>query len=160
MIIGIIGAMEEEVAVLKEEMNVQEVVKAASMDFYKGVLCGRDVVVVRSGVGKVNAALCAQLLVDRFGVEILINTGIAGSLDAQIDIGDIVISTDSLHHDMDATIFGDPLGQVPRMDAAGIPGRSAACWSWRCRPIKRPTRTSIRLREGWSAVISLSHLQR
>ena len=61
MIIGIIGAMEEEVAVLKEEMNVQEVVKAASMDFYKGVLCGRDVVVVRRGVGKLNAAICAQL---------------------------------------------------------------------------------------------------
>ena len=121
MIIGIIGAMEEEVAVLKEEMNVQEVVKAASMDFYKGVLCGRDVVVVRSGVGKVNAAICAQLLVDRFGVEILINTGIAGSLDAQIDIGDIVISTDSLHHDMDATLFGDPLGQVPRMDTLAFP---------------------------------------
>ena len=75
MIIGIIGAMEEEVAVLKEEMVVQEVVKAASMDFCKGVLCGRDVVVVRSRVGKVNAAICAQLLVDRFGVEILINTG-------------------------------------------------------------------------------------
>ena len=121
MIIGIIGAMEEEVAVLKEEMNVQEVVTAASMDFYKGVLCGRDVVVVRSGVGKVNAAICAQLLVDRFGVEILINTGIAGSLDAQIDIGDIVISTDSLHHDMDATLFGDPPGQVPRMDTLAFP---------------------------------------
>ena len=147
MIIGIIGAMEEEVAVLKEEMNVQEVVKAASMDFYKGVLCGRDVVVVRSGVGKVNAAICAQLLVDRFGVEILINTGIAGSLDAQIDIGDIVISTDSLHHDMDATLFGDPLGRC-REWILWHSRQISGLWSWRCWRIKKRIRISIRLREG------------
>ena len=121
MIIGIIGAMEEEVAVLKDDMEIQEIVQAASMDFCRGVLCGRDVVVVRSGVGKVNAAICAQILADRFGVDALINTGIAGSLDARIDIGDIVISTDSLHHDMDATLFGDPLGQVPRMDTLSFP---------------------------------------
>lgn len=121
MVIGIIGAMEEEVAALKEEMDIEEVVEAASMNFCKGRLCGKDVVVVRSGVGKVNAGICAQILVDRFQADILINTGIAGSLDAQIDIGDIVISTDALHHDMDATVFGDPVGQVPRMDTLAFP---------------------------------------
>ena len=121
MIIGIIGAMEEEVAVLKEEMKIEEVVQAASMDFCRGVLCGKEVVVVRSGVGKVNAGICAQILVDRFGVDVLINTGIAGSLDTRIDIGDIVVSTDALHHDMDATVFGDPVGQVPRMDTFSFP---------------------------------------
>lgn len=119
--IGIIGAMEEEVAKLIEQMEVEETVTQASMTFCKGNLCGRDVVVVRSGIGKVNAAACAQILIDRFGVETLINTGIAGSLDAAIDIGDMVISTDSLHHDMDARLFGYPMGQVPRMEVLSFP---------------------------------------
>ena len=121
MMIGIIGAMEEEVAALKEAMEIEEVVEKASMTFCKGVLCGKNVVVVRSGIGKVNAGICAQILVDRFDVDILINTGIAGSLNAAIDIGDMVISTDAVHHDMDATIFGDEIGQVPRMAVRYFP---------------------------------------
>ena len=121
MTIGIIGAMEEEVAVLKQVMNFEETVDYASMRFCKGTLCGKNVVIVRSGIGMVNAAICAQVLADRFNVDILINTGIAGSLDAAIDIGDMVISTDLVEHDMDATIFGDPLGQVPRMDTFSFP---------------------------------------
>ena len=91
------------------------------MVFCKGKLCGKDVVVVRSGIGKVNAGICAQILVDRFQADMLINTGIAGSLYARIDIGDMVISTDALHHDMDATIFGDAIGQIPRMDTLAFP---------------------------------------
>ncbi|MDO4474248.1 MAG: 5'-methylthioadenosine/adenosylhomocysteine nucleosidase [Eubacteriales bacterium] len=114
--IGIIGAMDEEVAALKEMMEVEEVIIRASMDFVKGVLEGKEVTVVRSGIGKVNAAICAQILVSEFHVDTLINTGIAGSLDARIDIGDMVISEDALHHDMDATSFGYPLGEVPRMN--------------------------------------------
>ena len=125
MTIGIIGAMEEEVAVLKQEMNIEETVDYASMRFCKGTLCGKNVVIVRSGIGKVNAAICAQVLADRFNVDILINTGIAGSLDATIDIGDMVISTDLVEHDMDATIFGDPLGQVPRMDTFSFPAAAS-----------------------------------
>ncbi|MBQ2922157.1 MAG: 5'-methylthioadenosine/adenosylhomocysteine nucleosidase [Tyzzerella sp.] len=121
MTIGIIGAMEEEVAVLKQEMDIEETVDYASMQFCKGTLCGKNVVIVRSGIGKVNAAICAQILADKFNVDVLINTGIAGSLDAAIDIGDMVISTDLVEHDMDATIFGDPLGQVPRMDTFSFP---------------------------------------
>lgn len=119
--IGIIGAMEEEVSALKEAMEISETVEKASMLFCKGTLRGKDVVVVRSGVGKVNAGICAQILVDVFDVDMLINTGIAGSLDARIDIGDMVISTEAVHHDMDATIFGDPAGQVPRMDTLAFP---------------------------------------
>ena len=119
--IGIIGAMEEEVAALKEAMEIRETVEQASMTFCQGRLCGKDVVVVRSGIGKVNAGICAQILVDRFHVDTLINTGIAGSLDARIDIGDMVISTDALHHDMDATQFGYPVGQVPRMEVMSFP---------------------------------------
>ena len=71
--------------------------------------------------GKVNAAICAQILVDRFGVDLLINTGIAGSLNAAIDIGDIVISKDAVQHDVDASTFGDPVGQVPNMDVLAFP---------------------------------------
>lgn len=119
--IGIIGAMEEEVAALKEAMEIEETVEQAAMTFCKGRLCGKEVVVVRSGIGKVNAGICAQILVDRFQADTLINTGIAGSLDAKIDIGDMVISTDAVHHDMDASIFGDPVGQVPRMDTLFFP---------------------------------------
>lgn len=119
--IGIIGAMSEEVALLKDEMQAEEIIEKAGMSFYKGELCGQKVVVVQSGIGKVNAALCAQILVDVFAVDTLINTGIAGSLDARIDIGDIVISTDAVQHDVDATTFGDPLGQVPNMDTFAFP---------------------------------------
>lgn len=119
--IGIIGAMDEEVAALKEAMEVTETVERASMLFVKGKLVGKEVIVVRSGVGKVNAAVCAQILASEFQVDALINTGIAGSLDAQIDIGDMVISTDALHHDMDATSFGYPIGEVPRMDILAFP---------------------------------------
>ena len=120
-VIGIIGAMEEEVAALKEKMEIKEVLKKASMEFYKGTLQGKEVVVVRSGIGKVNAGLCTQILADVFDAKMVINTGIAGSLDACIDIGDIVISTEALQHDMDATQFGYPLGQIPRMETLAFP---------------------------------------
>lgn len=119
--IGIIGAMDEEVAALKEAMDVRETVERAGMNFVKGTLGSKEVTVVRSGIGKVNAGICAQILVSEFQAEVLINTGIAGSLDARIDIGDMVISTDALYHDMDATAFGYPLGQVPRMDLLAFP---------------------------------------
>ncbi len=114
--LGIIGAMDEEVAKLKEKMTDIEVVSKASMDFYKGKLEGKNVVVVRAGIGKVNAACCTQILIDTFDVNMVVNTGIAGSLQAKIDIGDIVLSTDALEHDMDAVAFGYPVGQIPRME--------------------------------------------
>ena len=114
-VIGIIGAMEEEVAALKEKMQISGVLKRASMEFYKGTLQGKPVVVVRSGIGKVNAGLCTQILVDLFDVKKVINTGIAGSLDARIDIGDIVISTEAVQHDMDVSALGDPVGTIPRL---------------------------------------------
>jgi len=114
--IGIIGAMDEEVAAIVADMEVSEVVNAASMTFNCGKLEGRDVCIVRSGIGKVNAAVCAELLCERFHADCIINTGIAGSLQSFIDIGDVVLSSDVLHHDMDATGFGYPLGQIPRMD--------------------------------------------
>ena len=98
--IGIIGAMELEVETLKSKMNVVKTTKKANMEFFEGTLNGVGVVIVRSGIGKVNAGICTQILADLFDVTHIINTGIAGSLDAQIDIGDIVVSTDVLQHDM------------------------------------------------------------
>lgn len=119
--IGIIGAMEEEVDQLKGMMEEVSVETKASMDFFQGILEGRRVVVVRSGIGKVNAGICTQILADVYGVEAVINTGIAGSLQAQIDIGDIVLSTDTLQHDVEAEAFGYPAGQIPRMDTLAFP---------------------------------------
>lgn len=116
--LGIIGAMDEEVAKLKEVMENVEISTKASMDFYKGTMNGKEVVVVRSGIGKVNAGMCTQILADVYGVTAVINTGIAGSLNAAIDIGDVVLSTDALQHDVDATGFGYDLGVIPRMDTS------------------------------------------
>lgn len=114
--LGIIGAMTEEVLHLKESMENVEIRTIATMDFYQGKLCGLDVVVVRSGIGKVNAAICSQILIDQYHVTRIINTGIAGSLRSKIDIGDIVLSRDALQHDVDATGFGYKVGEIPQME--------------------------------------------
>lgn len=113
--IGIIGAMDQEVSILKEEMEVSAIETRASMDFYVGKLLGREVVIVKCGVGKVNAAVCTQILADCYHVAAVINTGVAGSLRAEINIGDIVVSTDTLQHDMEATGFGYEPGEIPLM---------------------------------------------
>ena len=119
--IGIIGAMELEVETLKSKMNVVKTTKKANMEFFEGTLNGVEVVIVRSGIGKVNAGICTQILADLFDVTHIINTGIAGSLDAQIDIGDIVVSTDVLQHDMDVRVFGYPLGEIPQLGTLSFP---------------------------------------
>ena len=121
-IIGIIGAMEEEVAALKEKMNIEEQRVIAGMEFCKGICEEKPVVVVRSGIGKVNAAVCTQILCDVFHVDAIINTGVAGSLKNEINIGDIVLSTDALQHDMDATGFGYAPGVIPRMETSVFEG--------------------------------------
>lgn len=114
--IGIIGAMKVEVQGLKDAMTDQVITKRASMEFCEGKIGGKPVVVVQCGVGKVNAAICTQILIDVYRVDAVINTGVAGSLDARIDIGDIVISTDAVHHDMDVTPLGYAPGQVPDLE--------------------------------------------
>ena len=113
--IGIIGAMDIEVAKLRDMLDNTESYEKAGMTFIKGSLHGKDVVVVRSGIGKVNAGICAQILVDKYDVDYIINTGIAGSLRNEINIGDIVLSKDTLQHDMDATGFGYAVGVIPQM---------------------------------------------
>jgi len=119
--IGIIGAMDEEVELLRREAAAETPVRIADMDFCEGVFDGRPVVIAKCGVGKVNAAICAQILCDLFEVTHLVNTGIAGSLCADLDIGDLVVSTDAMYHDVDAVHFGYPLGKVPGMDTTAFP---------------------------------------
>ena len=116
--IGIIGAMDEEVSQIKAMMTDVQLTVKASMEFNSGTLGGKAVVVVRSGIGKVNAAVCTQILVDEYKVEAVINTGIAGSLKTEINIGDMVLSTDALQHDIDATGFGYDYGIIPRMETS------------------------------------------
>lgn len=137
--LGIIGAMDEEVAKLKDCLQGVSVKNRAGMDFYQGSLNGRQVVVVRSGIGKVNAAVCTQILVDDYQVSGVINTGIAGSLRAEIDIGDIVLSTDMVQHDMDATGFGYPVGQIPQMNIFSFPAdEKLRCLAEECCHLVNP----------------------
>ena len=123
--IGIIGAMSQEVANLKEAMDNVKVEETAGMEFFQGTIKGREAVVVRSGIGKVNGAVCGQILADHYHVDAIINTGIAGSLRNEINIGDIVLSRDTLQHDMDATGFGYPVGQIPQMEKSVFEGDQA-----------------------------------
>ena len=110
---GVIGAMEEEVASLKSAMRNTRTVSAAGMEFVEGTLDGKRVVVVQCGMGKVNAGICAHTLIREFGVKRVINTGVAGSLDSAIDIGDIVVSTDAVQHDYDVSPIGFARGEIP-----------------------------------------------
>lgn len=113
--IGIIGAMDEEVISLKRKMLVKEEKEIAGMIFYIGTVANKEVAVVRCGIGKVNAAICTQILADCFKVQYVINTGVAGALYPELNIGDIVVSSDTVEHDMDASAVGNPRGEIPRM---------------------------------------------
>ena len=106
---GVIGAMDEEVSYLKDQLTDKKITTISGMDFYEGKLDGKDVVIVKCGIGKVNAGICAQTLINSFSADRIINTGVAGSLDARIDIGDIVVSTEAVQHDFDLT----PIGYAP-----------------------------------------------
>lgn len=114
--IGIIGAMEEEIALLQQKSNIISEQKIIGLTFYKGTFHNKNIVLVKSGIGKVNAALCTQILIDRFDVDCVINVGVAGAVYKQLSIGDIVISEDAVQHDMDTSVFGDPIGIIPRME--------------------------------------------
>ena len=113
--LGIIGAMDIEIQTLKEKMEDLTVTEKAGSEFYEGKLMGLPVVLVRCGIGKVNAAIGTQILCDCFGVTHIVNTGIAGSLAAQQDIGDMVVSRDVMHHDFDCVAFGYHMCCIPGM---------------------------------------------
>ena len=113
--LGIIGAMEQEVETLQKQLLDAKITQKAGSTFYEGTLEGMPVVIVQCGIGTVNAALCVQMLCDCFGATHVVNTGIAGSLCADLDIGDLVISRDAMYHDFDCCAFGYPVGKVPGM---------------------------------------------
>lgn len=123
MKLGIIGAMDVEVATLKEKMTAKTEKTVAGAVYCEGVLEGLPAVVVQCGVGKVNAALCVQALCDCFGVTHVVNTGVAGSLDAKLDIGDFVISRDAIYHDFDCQVINPnyTVGQVPGLPVRAFP---------------------------------------
>ena len=121
MKLGIIGAMTVEVETLVEKLENTVARTIAWSTYYEGILEGLDVVVVQCGVGKVNAAMCAQNLCSVYGVTHIVNTGIAGSLCAELDIGDLVISEDAMYHDFDCVHFGYEMGRVPGMDVVAFP---------------------------------------
>ncbi len=113
MKIGIIGAMKSEVSSLKEAMKIARREEKAGMEFCEGQLGAMEVVVVQSGIGKVHAAICAQILIDDFAVTHIINTGCAGSLNSSLDIGDIVVSVDAVQHDFTVEAIGFKKGEIP-----------------------------------------------
>ena len=123
--IGIIGAMAPEIEALRNTLQEPVQSEAAGMTFWEGRIGRMPVVLVRSGIGKVNAAVCTQILIDRFQVTHILNTGIAGSLNEEIDIGDAVVSTDAVYHDVDATYFGYQPGQVPQLSTFAFPADPA-----------------------------------
>ena len=126
--IGIIGAMQVEVDLLKQTMEEQGTINIETVsgrDFYEGSIYGTPVVVVQCGVGMVNAALCAQTLINEFSVAAVLNTGIAGSLDSAINIGDIVLSTDAVNHLMDVQNLGYAPGETPGIKVIGYPASKA-----------------------------------
>lgn len=118
MKIGIIGAMEQEVAILKEAIdNCQEVSKA-SCTFYSGQIHGVEVVVLQSGIGKVAASIGTTLLINDYQPDVIINTGSAGGFDSSLSVGNVVVSTEVRHHDADVTAFGYEIGQMAGQPAA------------------------------------------
>lgn len=114
--IGIIGAMSSEIELLKNKMIITATTTMSGMTFYEGNLSKKDIVLVKSGVGKVNAAICAQTLLCIFKVDAIINTGVAGALSNILNIGDIVVSKDAIQYDMNVTALGYELGVIPDMD--------------------------------------------
>ena len=114
--IGIIGAMDKEVEGLKNEMKVREITRIAGIDFYEGTLQGKEIVLLKSGVGKVNSAMATDILIREFGAVQIIFTGVAGAVNDKLNVGDVVISTELVEHDFDTTAFGEKLGNVPGSD--------------------------------------------
>ena len=116
MTLGIIGAMSEELEILLKEMEVETKNTKANMTFYKGKLWNQNVVAVVCGIGKVNAAICSQILISEYNVTKVINVGVAGGVKKDIFPGNVVIANNLVQYDMDTTAFGDAMGQIPRLD--------------------------------------------
>lgn len=116
MVLGIIAAMSEELELILSDMELKNKKTVANLTFNEGTLFGKNVVAVVCGIGKVNAAICTQILISEFSADKVINIGVAGGVNKDIYPGDVVIGDSLVEHDIDCSIFGDPVGQVPRMD--------------------------------------------
>lgn len=121
---GVIGAMDEEISILRDRLVSASTIETAGFSFYSGQLEGIDVVLLKSGIGKVNAAIGATLINVLFNPNCIINTGSAGAISAELEIGDVIISNEVRHHDVDVTAFGYEYGQVPSMPSAYLPNNS------------------------------------
>lgn len=130
--IGIIGAMDEEVELLKASLDNREDHQVSGYHLYTGKLHGKDIVLLKSGIGKVNAAIGTTILLQMFKPDFIINTGSAGGFDPDLEVGDIVISSEVRHHDVDLTVFGYEYGQVPQQPAAFKPDETLAAIAERC----------------------------
>lgn len=119
--IGIIGAMDIEVQNLKNAVTEKQVKTVSGIDFVSGKIHGTEVVIAKAGVGKVNAAVCAQTMILLYNPEAVINTGVAGSLSSKVGVGDIVIATATVQHDMDTSSLGDPIGFISGIDMVELP---------------------------------------
>ncbi|API89163.1 5'-methylthioadenosine/S-adenosylhomocysteine nucleosidase [Marinilactibacillus sp. 15R] len=115
MKIGIIAAMEQEVNILVDKLKDKTVSTVANQTFYNGIIDKAEVVLVQSGIGKVNAAIATTLLIEKYNAEVVINTGSAGGIGKELKIGDLVVSTELSYNDADARIFGYDFGQIPQM---------------------------------------------
>jgi adenosylhomocysteine nucleosidase len=118
MKIAIIGAMEEEVTILRDRIEDQTIEVIAGCEFTFGKMDGVEVILLRSGIGKVNAAMSTTILLEKYTPDYIINTGSAGGYDPNLNIGDLVISSEVRHHDVDVTVFGYEYGQVPQLPPA------------------------------------------
>lgn len=110
--IVIIAAMEQELAAIKNKFENIEEKEIKDLIYYEGLLNARKYILIKSGIGKVNAARTTQMLIDYFDIEYIINVGTAGSLNNKLEIGDIVIGKDLVQHDFDTTAFGDEKGYI------------------------------------------------
>ena len=119
--LGIIGAMQVEIAALRAHMEIEDTAVISGMEFVPGRLNGTEVVAVVCGEGKVASAVCAQTLILQYHVDAIINTGVAGTLCDELGIKDVAIAADVVQHDMDVTALGYPLGQIPSLDVLKIP---------------------------------------
>lgn len=116
--IGIIGAMDEEISVISSEIKNLTVYDINNMKFYKGKIYDKDIVLVKSGIGMVNASITTTLLFKEFGVDKILFSGVAGSLNRNVNVGDVVIGDSLLEYLFDATEFGYDIGTIPRMDTS------------------------------------------
>ncbi len=119
--VGIIGAMKVEVENLKKLISNCTVENISNIEYYKGQLFNNDVVVAQSGVGKVNAAICTQTMILKYSPDLIINIGVAGSINKKSSMGDVVIATGVIQHDVDTSAVGDPIGMISGINLVNIP---------------------------------------